>query len=106
MSKIEALPIVAGWEMWPVVSYVTHTTTWHARPVGSPQAVAHADSVPGLIAATVEWLDRPQSQIDETVADLRRKLDSTPERYEPERKHLAALIETELIALRTRSGLP
>ena len=104
MTDIEPLPNVAEWEMWAVTAYVTNTTTWHARPIGSPQAVVHADSVPRLITAAVEWLDRPQSEIDETVADLRRQLDGTPEKYEQTRNHLTACIETELIALRSRAG--
>ena len=106
MTDIEPLPNVAGWEMWPVTSYVTNTQTWHARPIGSPQAVAHADSVPRLVTAVAEWLDRPQSEIDETVADLRRKLDSTPAKYVQTRNHLTACIETELTALRSRAGTP
>jgi hypothetical protein len=106
MPELEPLPGVPSWEMWSVTVYVTRSMTWHARPVGAPQAVVHADSVPRLVTAVVEWLDRPQSEIDAAVADLRRKLDDTSERYEHTRNHLAACIETELVALRTRAGMP
>jgi hypothetical protein len=104
MIKLEPLPSVTGWEMWSVRVCVTNALTWHARPIGSPQAVVHADSVQRLANAAAEWLDRPQSQIDETLEDLRWKLDNTPDKYQHTRNHLTACIETELIALRSRTS--
>ena len=105
MPGTEPLPTVPNWEMWSVTAYVTNTLTWHARPIGAPHAYAHADSVPGLVTAAIEWLDRPQSEIDSTIADLRRKLDSTPESFKQERQHLEACIETETVARRSRAGM-
>jgi hypothetical protein len=106
MSELEPLPGVPGFEMWSVTVYLPNSLTWHARPIGSPQAVAHADTVPGLVIAAVDWLDRPQDQVDDTIADLRRKLDGTPENFEQERRHLAACIETEVTARTSRASLP
>jgi hypothetical protein len=105
MTQLEPLPGVPGWEMWSVASYIDQRTTWSGRPVGSPHALVHADSVPRLATLAVEWLDKPQSEIDRTVAELRRKLDATPESHVQERVHLAACIDTEYVARRAHARL-
>jgi hypothetical protein len=102
MSKLQALPGVPGWECWTVTEWTPARVSWHGRPVGAPIAVASADSVPALAAAAVAWLERPQYEIDDAVARLRRQLDSTPEKYAHQRRHIEARIDTELVAIRSR----
>jgi hypothetical protein len=106
MTELQALPEIANWEMWPVPVFGTLTCTWHARPIGSPQAVVHSHDVPGLVTAAAAWLNRSQDEIDNTVADLRRNLDETPEKHAHARNFLEARIDTELTALRSRAGTP
>jgi hypothetical protein len=104
MSKLEPLPGYPRWEMWSVRIFETNSLTWCARPIDAPMAVAHADSVSGLAVAVGEWLDRPQREIDDTVATLRRELDSIPEKYVHQRRHIESRINAELVAIRTHTS--
>jgi hypothetical protein len=79
------------------------TETWHARPVGAPIAVVHADSVEGLAAAADEWLGRSQDEIDAAVAELRKQMDAYPKSAAHARAHMLRRIETEMIAMGVRS---